>query len=236
MTVTLPALRSANLVEQLSELLATQIVSGERAAGSRLPTEGRLALDFGVSRTVVREAIARLKSDGLVVTRQGLGAFVAASPAGRPFRIGAESKSPHQIVQEVFELRIGVETEAASLAAERATAPQVREIRGALRALEQASRRGGDGVEEDLRFHRAIARAANNSIYDDFVEFLERYTRNQLSISRRNCEIAGWLSEIQVEHEAILEAIAAHDPAAARRAAHGHLRNGMGRLKRIQAH
>ena len=73
-------------------------------------------------------------------------------------------------------------------------------------------------------------------MYDDFFEFLERYTRNQLSISRRNCELAGWLSDITMEHEAIYEAIAAHDPAAARQAAHAHMSNAMARLQRIQAH
>jgi len=229
-------LRSSNLAEQLSEVLSTQIVSGERAAGSRLPTEERLASEFGVSRTVVREAIARLKSDGLVTTRQGLGAFVAATPVGRPFRIGGDRQEAHAVVQQVFELRIGVETEAAALAAARATPAQVKEIRSALKVLNQASQRGGDGVEEDILFHRAIARAANNPVYDDFFEFLERYTRSQLSISRRNCELAGWLSDIRMEHEAIYEAIAAHDPAAARQAAHAHMSNAMARLQRIQAH
>jgi GntR family transcriptional repressor for pyruvate dehydrogenase complex len=229
-------LRSNNLVEQLSTLLATQIVSGERAAGSRLPTEERLATDFGVSRTVVREAIARLKSDGLVITRQGLGAFVAQSLLGRPFRIGSDSKHPNQIVQEVFELRIGVETEAAALAAERATVAQIKEIRTALKALNRAGRQGSNGVEEDLLFHRAIARGANNSVYDDFVEFLESHIRSQLSISRVNSGKAGLLGDIQLEHEAIYEAIAAHDPAAARQAAHAHMGNGMARLQRIQSH
>lgn len=229
-------LRSSNLAEQLSEVLSGQIVSGEREAGSRLPTEERLATDFGVSRTVVREAIARLKSDGLVTTRQGLGAFVATTPMGRPFRIGGEAQQGHLLVRQVFELRIGVETEAAALAAARATKAQVKEIHHALKILNQASRDGGDGVEQDILFHRAIARAACNPVYDDFFGFLERYTRSQLSISRRNCELAGWLTDIAHEHEAIYEAIAAHDPDAARRAAHAHMSNAMSRLQRIQAH
>ncbi|MDX3906739.1 MAG: FadR/GntR family transcriptional regulator [Pigmentiphaga sp.] len=229
-------LRSNNLAEQLSDVLSRQIASGERAAGSRLPTEERLAAEYGVSRTVVREAIARLKSDGLVTTRQGLGAFVAATPMGRPFRIGGERQEAHAVVQQVFELRIGVETEAAALAAARATPVQVKDIRNALKVLNKASLRGGDGVEEDILFHRAIARAAKNPVYDDFFEFLERYTRTQLSISRRNCELAGWLSDITMEHEAIYEAIAAHDPIGARVAAHAHMSNAMARLQRIQAH
>jgi DNA-binding FadR family transcriptional regulator len=232
--MTISALRSNNLVEQLSQALTTQIVSGERVAGSRLPTEEKLATDYGVSRTVVREAISRLKSDGLVITKQGLGAFVASSLRNTPFRIDGDRKDSHKLVQEVFELRIGVETEAAALAAERGTALQIKAIRTALNTLNRASEIGSNGVEEDLHFHRAIARAANNALYDGFVEFLERHTREQLSISRVNCEIAGWLRDIQLEHQAIFDAIAAHDPAAARVAAHAHLRNGMTRLRRIE--
>jgi DNA-binding FadR family transcriptional regulator len=231
-----PTLRNANLTEKLSEILGRQIESGERALGSRLPTEEQLAVEYGVSRTVVREGIARLKSDGLVTTRQGLGAFVAESLTAAPFRITSDALSPQQTVQEVFELRIGVETQAAALAAERATAGQLKEIRAALKELEQVQKRGGDGVEEDMRFHRAIARATNNRVYDDFTRFLERQVRQQLVISRGNSGTAGWLQAVQQEHQAIYDAIASRDSEAAGRAARAHLRNGMERLRRFHAH
>ncbi|OZI60213.1 FadR/GntR family transcriptional regulator [Bordetella genomosp. 11] len=231
-----PALRNANLTEKLSEILARQIESGERAPGSRLPTEEQLAAEYGVSRTVIREGIARLKSDGLVTTRQGLGAFVAETLTAAPFRIMAGAESPQQTVQQVFELRIGVETQAAALAAERATATQLREIRAALKELEHVQKHGGDGVEQDMRFHRAIARATNNRVYDDFTRFLERHVRAQLSISRGNSSIAGWLQAVQQEHQAIYDAIAARDSAAAATAAGAHLRNGMERLRKFHAH
>lgn len=230
------ALRNANLTERLSEILARQIESGERAPGSRLPTEEQLAAEYGVSRTVVREGIARLKSDGLVTTRQGLGAFVAATLTAAPFRITADAVTPQQTVQEVFELRIGVEAQAAALAAERASPAQLREIRAALKQLEQLHKHGGDGVEEDMRFHRAIARATNNRVYDDFSRFLERHVRQQLAISRGNSSVAGWLQAVQQEHQAIYDAIAARDSEAAARAALAHLRNGMERLRKFHAH
>ncbi|HEY9279025.1 MAG TPA: FadR/GntR family transcriptional regulator [Eoetvoesiella sp.] len=227
--------QSNNLVDQLSQVLATQIVSGERALGSRLPTEEQLANEVGVSRTVVREAIARLKADGLVTTRQGLGAFVSESLMGTPFRFDHEQHDVNKIVQDVFELRIGIETEAAALAAERATNKQIKEIAAALKTLEKTSGSGAYGVDEDLMFHRAIARATNNSAYNEMVGFLERYTKNQLTITRRNSDVSGWLQNIHYEHEAIYQAIAAHDPDAARKAAHAHLRSGMDRLKRFQS-
>ena len=230
------SLRNANLTEKLSEILTRQIESGERAPGSRLPTEEQLAAEYGVSRTVIREGIARLKSDGLVTTRQGLGAFVAQTLTAAPFRILAGAETPQQTVQQVFELRIGVETQAAALAAERASAAQLREIRTALKELERVQKHGGDGVEEDMRFHRAIARATNNRVYDDFTRFLERHVREQLGISRCNSSIAGWLQAVQQEHQAIYDAIAARDSEAAAKAARTHLRNGMERLRKFHAH
>jgi DNA-binding FadR family transcriptional regulator len=231
-----PNLRNANLTEKLSEILGRQIDSGERAPGSRLPTEEQLAAEYGVSRTVVREGIARLKSDGMVTTRQGLGAFVSESLISVPFRITPDAVTPRQTVQQVFELRIGVETQAAALAAERATTTQLREIRTALKELEQVQKHGGDGVEQDMRFHRAIARATNNRVYDDFTRFLERHVRQQLVISRGNSSVAGWLHAVQQEHQAIYDAIAARDNEAAARAAREHLRNGMERLRKFHAH
>src|SRR5215213_2345818 len=110
----LPAPRS--LTHALIERLTFEIVSGKLPAGARLPTELQLIAATGVSRTVVREAVAALRAEGLVVTRQGVGAFVAASPR-RPFRIHAgELRSLREVI-EVMELRTGIEIEAAGLAA-----------------------------------------------------------------------------------------------------------------------
>jgi GntR family transcriptional repressor for pyruvate dehydrogenase complex len=230
------SLRSSSLTEQFSQVIARQIESGERGLGSRLPTEEQLAIEFGVSRTVVREGIARLKGDGLVTTRQGLGAFVVETFSQVPFRLSREASPTQKTVQEVFELRLGFEAEAATLAASRATSKQLTTIRQALHALDAVQDKGGNGVEEDMRFHLAIARATNNSVYAEFGSFLERYVREQLAISRGNSSSAGWLALVQREHNAIYAAIAARDPEAAGNAARQHLRNGMDRLKRFHSH
>lgn len=224
-------IRSPALADRLNSIISGQILSGERGAGSRLPTETQLAEDFGVSRTVVREAIARLRSDGLVVTRQGLGAFVAESLEAVPFRIEADTTVPHRYARELLELRLGLETEAAALAAERASASQIVEIGCALEAMVarmQASEEGG--VEEDLRFHRAIAQATNNGMYQNFLAFLERHLRQQLVMTRRNTARAGRSVEIEAEHRMILAAIDGRDPGGAREAMRRHLRNGIDRL------
>src|SRR5690242_9756470 len=108
-----------HLTDQLAERLAARILGDQMRPGDRLPTVDALCADFGVSRTVVREALSRLKAEGLVETRQGSGAFVANEVASRPFRLPAKSPEAADAVIAVLELRRSVETEAAALAAER---------------------------------------------------------------------------------------------------------------------
>jgi DNA-binding FadR family transcriptional regulator len=201
------------------------------AAGSRLPSEAQLVDEFGVSRTVVREAIARLRSDGLVSTRAGLGAFVADSLRALPFRLTAANAKPN--VREVFELRLGLEAEAAALAAERGTPDQVAAIAAAKDAMAGAMADGGDGVEEDFQFHRAIAEATNNSIYRSFLSFLEHHLREQMQITRRWTRRAARLDDVEREHAGLVEAITARDPDRAREAARAHLRAGIKRLDEL---
>src|SRR3990170_4806447 len=108
------------LTAELVQRLTADITSGKLPPGSRLPTEQELIAATGVSRTVVREAVAALRAEGLVVTRQGVGAFVPAN-ARRSFRVDFDQLSSLREVLDVMELRTGIETEAAGLAAERAS-------------------------------------------------------------------------------------------------------------------
>ena len=176
-------LKVSNLTDQISAAITSRIAANRLTPGSRLPTEQDLCAEFGVSRTVVREAISRLKSEGLIVTRQGAGAFVAHNKLGIPFRIAPDSVDSFKSTVEVLELRLAVESEAAALAAERATRAHLHAISAALDAVRRAFERGDDGVDEDLAFHRAIARAAGNGRYLDLAEFLERYVRRQIQIT-----------------------------------------------------
>ncbi len=126
-----PLAAPRSLTYALIERLTAQITGGELKPGAQLPTEQELIAATGVSRTVVREAVAALRAEGLVVTRQGVGAFVADTPR-RPFRInGGELQSLRDVI-EVMELRTGVEVEAAGLAAERASAADLRDIKDCL--------------------------------------------------------------------------------------------------------
>src|SRR5271154_16456 len=104
-----------NRTQELTQRLAAEILSGRLQPGARLPTELELSAATGVSRTVVREAVAALRADGLVVTRQGLGAFVAADVQQRPFRIDANELKTSMDVIQVLELRMSLEIEASGL-------------------------------------------------------------------------------------------------------------------------
>src|SRR5512134_254388 len=131
-----PVATEHKLSRRLFEQLAEQIKSGRLAPGARLPTEEALTRAAGVSRTVVREAVAALRAEGLVITRQGVGAFVSAEPQRAPFRIEPERMKSIADVLNVMELRLGVEIESAGIAAERASRTQVRAIAAALEGIE----------------------------------------------------------------------------------------------------
>ncbi|HEY0294929.1 MAG TPA: FadR/GntR family transcriptional regulator [Bordetella sp.] len=220
--------RSTKLPDQVYELLAHKISVGEFSAGERLPSETQLASEFGVSRTVLREAIARLKNEGLVTTRHGLGMFVADSFDAVPFRVSALTRADSR---ELFELRMGFETEAAALAAKRRTVEQLRTLAQAIEAMEGAVQAGEDGVQEDFQFHRALAEATNNGMYRSFLAFLERHIHRQLLVSRKNSHANGKFADVVQEHRAIYKAVEAGDSDAARQAAHNHLQNGLYRLQ-----
>ena len=128
----------------------------------------------GVSRTVVREAVAALKADRLVITRQGVGAFVAEQ-VRRPFRVDFDEHSTLREVLNVMELRTGVEIEAAGLAAERASAAQVKKIADRFAAVSAAIGRGENAVDQDFAFHCEIADATGNPQFRRFLEYLGRF-------------------------------------------------------------
>src|SRR5438445_9989014 len=146
-TQPLPAPRS--LTGELVARLTDDITSGKIPPGSRLPTEQELIAATGVSRTVVREAVAALRADGLVVTRQGLGAFVPEN-ARRPLRIDFDQLSPLRAVLDVMELRTGIEIEAAGLAAARGAAAQIRKIVHCRDAIDAALKRREAAIAQDF--------------------------------------------------------------------------------------
>ena len=226
-----PPLTVDRLSDRLAARLSAQIDAGALRPGDRLPTEQQLALAHGVSRTVVREAVHQLKSKALVASRQGSGVFVAPSPTNQPLVFDPSVLDSVQSVVHVVEVRRVLEGEIAALAAERATRGQIAALRRALKAIDAAVDEGRDGVAEDLAFHQVIGESTGNPQFRLLLGFLEQYLREGMRITRGNeARRADFMVAVQSEHRAIYEAIAAHDPVAARHHANEHLVRGEQRL------
>jgi GntR family transcriptional regulator, transcriptional repressor for pyruvate dehydrogenase complex len=217
------------LSDRLAARLGAQIESGALSPGDRLPTERELSLAHGVSRTVVREAVHQLKSRGLLLSRQGSGVFVAPAPLARALSFDATTAGSMTAVVQVREVRRALDGEIAALAAERATRSQVAALKRALRDVEHAT---GDGVDEDLAFHRALAEATGNPQFIRLLAFLEQYLTEAMRVTRANeAWRADFSAQVGDEHRAIYEAVVARDPAAARRVAVRHMLRGDRRLQ-----
>jgi len=224
-----------NLAEQVMARLSADIRGGRLAPGARLPTEQALTTELGVSRTVVREAVAALRADGLVVTRRGSGAFVA-DPAAGPFRIVAPHATSLDDILDVMELRLAVEVEAAAFAAERASRRQVAVVRMAWQSIDTALKRGEGAVAQDFAFHRAIAEATGNSQFPRFLAYLGSHVipRQSVRLSVDTpAERRAYLERIQHEHSRIVAAISDGDAAEARRAMREHLTRSLDRYRSL---
>jgi GntR family transcriptional repressor for pyruvate dehydrogenase complex len=227
-----PRLVSERLSDRLAALLAGQIEGGALKPGDRLPTEPRLAEAHGVSRTVVREAVHQLRSRGLLVSRQGSGVYVAPPAEHRPLAFDPSVLASARAVMQIIEVRRALEGETAALAARHATRAQVAGLRRALAAIDQAVAEGRDGVVEDLAFHRAVADASGNPQFSRLLGFLEQYLLDFMRVTRANeARRQDFTDQVLAEHRALLQAIAARDEAAARRAATEHLVQAARRLE-----
>ncbi|MEU6705986.1 FadR/GntR family transcriptional regulator [Streptomyces wuyuanensis] len=220
------------LADRVAAILAEEIESGRLAEGDKLPTEVELVRQLGVSRTVVREAVSRLRSAGLVEPRQGRGVFVMPRRT-RPLDLEAEAAEDTKAkVLQIVEVRRPLEGEAAYLAATRASAGDLARMKQALDAIDAAVAAGGDGVDEDLAFHRTIAESTGNAVMVSTVRYLGEVLRGGIRVTRANEARRGdFIEEVRQEHHAILTAIEARDADAARDAARLHLKHAATRLQ-----
>jgi GntR family transcriptional repressor for pyruvate dehydrogenase complex len=226
-----PITGNKTLADQVTEALMNKVLADE-FAGSQLPSEQAMAEGFGVSRTVVREAISRLKSEGLIQTRQGRGAFVRADRFDVPYRMDLNSEDLVGSLLHIIELRQGLDAEIAFLAAERRKRDQMAAIRRALADIERASKAGRDAVAEDLNFHLSIAKATGNPLFPELLRFLSRFLYAAVRLTRANEDRRREFSEqVRIEHAAIAEGIDRHDPEAAATAAKTHMLNAAARIK-----
>jgi DNA-binding FadR family transcriptional regulator len=228
--------RPRSLAHDVVDVLAGRIRDGSLASGEKLPTEAAIMEEFGVSRTVVREAISRLQAAGLVETRHGVGTFALGLGDTGSFRISPDQLSTLQDVIAVLELRIAVETECAALAAMRRTPQNLEALRGALAAFITAVDEGRDAVGPDYQFHLELAKATQNHHFVDLMG-----TLGGMMIPRARLEPAqpitperqAYLRRVNTEHESVVDAISRQDPEAARAAMRTHLANSRERRRRL---
>ena len=229
-----PITPGAYLSDQVADALAAEIRAGRLAVGAKLPTEAALVEQFLVSRTVVREAVSRLKSLGLVDSRQGSGVYVK-EVGFLPLNFDARSAVSKQAVIQMVEVRRALEAEVAELAAQRRNQADIRRIRKSITALDQAVRAGGDGVDEDVQYHRAIAEAARNPFLIGTLDYLSQFLRGSTRVTRANeARRVDFVRQVQDEHEMIVRAIEAGDAAAARLAAAQHMNNAIRRIEQAE--
>jgi DNA-binding FadR family transcriptional regulator len=227
--------RSRSLTQMLVESMTARIGRREIRAGDKLPTESEIMAEYGVSRTVVREAISRLQAAGLVETRQGVGTFVLRRARQEPFRVDPAELATIEEVIAVLELRIAIEAEAAALAAGRRSDDHLAEMRRALDAFARSIDAPDDAVNPDFEFHLQIAAASGNPHFADLMRHLGTVIipRTRLDTARFAREDRPeYLRRVGREHEDIYAAIARRDGDAARAAMRTHLSNSRERLRR----
>ncbi|MGV0961718.1 MAG: FadR/GntR family transcriptional regulator [Limnohabitans sp.] len=221
-----PAVEPQRLYRQIAEQLRQLMASGEFAVGSRLPAERDLAVQLGVSRPSVREALIALEVEGMIEVRTGSGIYVQSTTPPKNAATSSATDTPAQWGPlEVMSARILVESEVAALAANNAQKKDLQAIRAALQkmkleaARDQAPRRG------DEAFHEAIAKACGNSVLLDTVQRF--WLARQGPLFERLGDYfehpQSWQAAI-AEHQAVLQAIEAHDSTAARKAMQKHLK------------
>ncbi len=234
LTVATKVERKPKLSAHVAASLRSQILAGDIGVGQKLPTESQLTEAFGVSRTVIREAVANLAADGLVESRQGAGIFVCERPAMAFASITQDIGMKISHALNVIEVRMGLEIESAGLAAQRRNAAQEAAIQEAFFEFDRLLAMGEATGRSDFMFHRAIAAATNNPFY---VEVLDA-----LGMRAIPCDITSpWGTDslltreyqvmLQREHLAILKAISAGDAEAARAAMRAHLTESQRRYR-----
>ncbi len=224
--------RAPHLPARVVDAIRREIGEGRLKPGDRLPGEQMLAHTFKVSRNVVREAIARLRSDGVVQSRQGIGAFVVRATPSPVLRVEPEAASNRAAFTNVFELRAMLEVRAAGLAAKRGTAAQHAAISAALERMRGVEKWADKGVDADLEFHRAVALATGNDYIARVVGFVSEHMRESIVATRHrpDADVRAIVEITIAEHLAIHDAILATDAARARGAMEQHIINAAKRV------
>lgn len=227
--------KSGNLVVQLSDTLRRAIQAGDFKPGDKLPSESRLTESYGVSRTVVREAIAALRADGLVDARQGAGVFVLEAEAAEAVPFQNLDLERISSVIELLELRTAVEVEAAALAAQRRSPQQEEQIFRCHHAVLAALEAGEPTADADFALHLAVADASNNPRFREFLSLMGKGVIPRAALqTSTDANPEAYIARLHREHGQIVEAISNGDEDAAREAMRVHLRGSQARYRALQ--
>lgn len=225
-----PAPARERLSDQLYGSIFEEIVSGRFAVGAQLPSENEICERFGVSRPVVREALLRLRADGLVASQQGRGTFVIHQPAARIKSFARAQDLPGFL--RCLEVRITLEGDAARLAGQRRTPKDLAAIEAAHARFAAGAKAGRHDADADLAFHLAIADATGNGFYRDVQEAIHAsiagFMHVSLALTRTGSRER--TQRVLDEHVAILDAIRAGDGERARVAMQHHLMQARARV------
>lgn len=224
--------RTESLTYTVAHWLTQEITQKRLLPGAKLPSEKQLCEQFSVSRSVVREAVSQLKSEGLVSSQQGRGVFVNERGSRQTFRLQTTALDDTESIAQVIELMVTIEAGAARYAALRHTPEDLKRIKRALIGMEYAIANDRLGDEEDFAFHQSIVDATHNPHFITLNEYLEQHVRRLIRQARSNTATyhQNLVEFVQQEHLAIVRAIEARDPVAAALAAETHLRNAAKRL------
>lgn len=223
-------LRQMKLSDQIFDRIFGAILNGEFPENSKLPTEVELAARFGVSRTVIREALARLREDGVVISRQGAGTFVKRQP--NTAILGFRPMASISDIIRCFEFRIAMEGEIAFMAALRSDPSGIDQVGKALESLEAIIKQGGVGAVADYDFHLAVANASRNGFFVSVMESLRPHIDFGMHLARSLSlrKPASRVHDVQGEHALIFQAIKEGDAERARNAMRAHIENARTRI------
>lgn len=217
------------------ERMHRAIKSGAYKPDERLPTEHDLATEFEVSRPVIREALKRLRDQGLIYSRRGAGSFVRALGLREPLGFGQLENIADLL--NCYEFRLTLEPAAAEAAAVRHDDAMMAGIFQALELMRDATNRQSHREDADYQFHLAISRAAQNNYFSTAMEALKEHIAVGMKFHGASIKKeASGLVRVFGEHEAIAKAIAARDGKMARHLMYTHLTGSRERLFLSSSH
>lgn len=217
--------RAPKLSDQIADFLIAEIKKGSFSPGEYLPSEAKLSVQFRVSRTVIREALGKLKYDGILESSQGSKTKVSEEWTKQVYRM--EELQPMNIEEMgyLYEFRAILESEASALAAKRRNRKDIETLEFLIENLSEAVKKELNGTNKNIEFHMAVVKASQNPFITDFMNFLSGKIFDLVQSDRNHSKHVGLPPDVQQEHVRILKAIKEGNADEARNATLMHLKN-----------